>query len=407
MKRSFIYTLTLFTLIFTLIACGDSSADTDTSNSPTEETPSENTPTENLPTGEPPSEEPVSSLTCGTPIYEFPEELYPFEDKCLDLGFGDYHYFDEVSRDTPLGTVLMVHGNPTSSFLYRDIAQDLLAQGYRVLAIDHYGFGESAKPALEEFSYSPTEHSDILVNFVDALDLQDVTLVVQDWGGPIGLGMAVRRPERIKNILIMNTWAWQVTEADANGVYGDGWRWFELNEANGATFTAEATLPKNAGNTLSNLYPTSISTQVRDAYWGPFVDVTTGEPYSETVAAPTVLFAQSVGKDADIFTTLGTLEPIKDKPVYFYFGQQDPLFGALTDNPDGSCALGTPTPQNDGTVYCTENGKLIYPYVDRFTSLWNPEKIVGSEINTEAEHFIQEYAAAEITALVVKLSPQE
>ncbi|MGL4609196.1 MAG: alpha/beta fold hydrolase [Trueperaceae bacterium] len=352
---------------------------------------------------------PAGSLTCGTPIYEFPEELYPFEDKCLDLGFGDYHYFDEVSRDTPLGTVLMVHGNPTSSFLYRDIAKALLKQGYRVIAVDHYGFGESAKPALEDFSYDSDQHSDMLVNFVDTLDLQDVTLVVQDWGGPIGLGMAVQRPERIKNLLIMNTWAWNASEGDAggaNGVYGDGVRWFALNEANQESFTTNATLPKNTGNTISALYTEPSATQVRDAYWGPFIDPATGEPYSSTVAAPTTIFSTGGGTD-DIFTTLGTLEPIKDKPVYFYFGQKDFLFGALTDNPDGSCALGTPTPQNDGTVYCTENGELIYPYVDRFTSLWNPEKIVGSQINTEAEHFIQEYAPEEIAAIVGELSPQD
>jgi pimeloyl-ACP methyl ester carboxylesterase len=365
----------------------------DTSTTTTPETPGD--------TGE----KPVAN-TCGVTTYEFPEELYPFTDRCLDLGYGDYHYFDEQSSDTPKGTVLMVHGNPTSSFLYRNIAASLKDQGYRVIAMDHYGFGESAKPDASLFSYLPHDHLQVLVDFVDALELNDVTLVVQDWGGPLGLGMAVQRPDIIKNILVMNTFAWQVTPADASGVFGDIVRWSQYNQQQSDTIIKTAQLPRTTGDTLSALYDEPIATQVKEAYYGPFIDLTTGLPYSETVALPTNLFAKSILEDTEMFEILGNLEPLTNKPVYFYYGQLDPFFGALTPNPDGSCALGTST-IIEGRTYCTEEGELLYPVVDRFVETWNAEKITGIEFNATAEHFIQEYAPERIVEIVVELSSKE
>jgi haloalkane dehalogenase len=341
---------------------------------------------------------------CGEIDYEFPDALYPFTDRCIDLGFGDYHYFDESPAGTPKGVALMVHGNPASSFLYRNVATNLLARGYRVVAMDHYGFGESAHPTSAEFGYKPSDHSRVLIDFVDALNIEDATLVVQDWGGPIGLSMAVKRPERIKSILIMNTWAWQVGDADASGPYGSLTRWSQLNKSMGDELVANGLIVSGAAGGLAAPYEEPMATEVKNAYLGPFFDPATGNLRSPTIAAPTSVFARSIIDDTETFSSLGELSPIADKPVYFYFGGQDPIFGALTPNPDGTCAAGTSS-QGDGPIYCDDPaGEHIYPYIDHFKSLWNPIMVKGTEINSSASHFVQENAPDRISDIVVTLN---
>lgn len=339
--------------------------------------------------------------SCTPKGYDFPRDLYPFEDHCLGLGFGDYHYLDESPSGTPRGTVLMVHGNPTSSFVYRDVARDLLGLGYRVVAVDHYGFGLSAKPPIEAFGYRPSDHSTVLTSFVDALDLRDVTLLVQDWGGPVGLGMAVARPDRIKNLLIMNTWAWQVTEADGNGVYGSLARWSLQNHQPAGRAAADAGLTvTGAALTLAGSHPDPPRQAIRDAFEAPFFDPTTGQVRPGSTE-PTFRFAQSIFDDAEIFDRLGTLDPIADKPTFFYFGGADPLFGALTPNPDGSCAEGSVASGQPGCR--NSDGTLIYPFIDRFTRLWDADTVRGVEVNDEAGHFVQEQAPERVAQIVAEL----
>ncbi len=109
-----------------------------------------------------------------------------------------YHYVDE-GKGAP---IVMVHGNPSWSFLYRN-AIKLLRKKYRVIAPDHLGFGLSDKP--ETFPYSLETHIDNFEAFMLSLDLENITLLVHDWGGPIGLGFAVRHPKMIKRLIITNT----------------------------------------------------------------------------------------------------------------------------------------------------------------------------------------------------------
>ncbi len=341
-----------------------------------------------------------TSGACTPKGYDFPRDLYPFEDHCPDLGFGDYHYLDESPGGTPKGTVLMVHGNPTSSFVYRDVARDLLGRGYRVVAVDHYGFGLSAKPPVETFGYRPSDHSDVLTSFVDALDLRNVTLLVQDWGGPVGLAMAVARPDRVKNLLIMNTWAWQVTEADADGVYGSLARWSIQNHQPAGRAAADAGLTvTGAALTLAASHPDPPRQAVRDAYEAPFFDPTTGQVRPGSTE-PTFRFAQGIFDDTEIFDRLGTLAPIADKPVFFYFGGADPLFGALTPNPDGRCADGSVVGGQPG---CRDSdGELIYPFIDQFTELWDAGAVRGVEVNDEAGHFVQEQSPGRVAEIVAE-----
>lgn len=128
---------------------------------------------------------------------------YPFESHYFATPAGRMHYVDE-GNGSP---VIMVHGNPTWSFLYRHLIKRL-RQDYRCIAMDHIGFGLSDKPT--DWSYLPADQAANLTALIADLELENLVLVVQDWGGPIGLSYAVAHPDNIAGIVIMNTWAWPV-----------------------------------------------------------------------------------------------------------------------------------------------------------------------------------------------------
>lgn len=113
------------------------------------------------------------------------------------------HYVDEGPRDGPV--MLLLHGMPTWAYLYRDMIPLLVDAGYRCIAPDHMGFGRSDKPT-DIHWYTIARHTEILTSLITNLDLQRITLVCQDWGGPIGLAQAVTMPERFARLVIMNTW---------------------------------------------------------------------------------------------------------------------------------------------------------------------------------------------------------
>ena len=125
---------------------------------------------------------------------------YPFQSRWLDLGGFRLHYFAEGSG-SPL---LMVHGNPTWSFLWRHLAREL-RYDYRPIAVDHVGCGLSDKP--RNLTYSLPIHVAHLVRLIDHLDLQNITLFAHDWGGPIGLRALMARRERFSRIVLFNTGA--------------------------------------------------------------------------------------------------------------------------------------------------------------------------------------------------------
>ena len=128
--------------------------------------------------------------------------LYPFESQHLRLGDINMHYVDEGSGK-PL---LMVHGNPTWSFYFRNLIQEF-RPGRRVIAPDHIGCGLSDKP--QNYRYTFARHVANLEHLVLSLDLRDIDLLVHDWGGPIGLSVAARHPERFSRLIITNTAAFR------------------------------------------------------------------------------------------------------------------------------------------------------------------------------------------------------
>jgi len=130
-------------------------------------------------------------------------EEYPFESHYFKVSAGRLHYVDEGSGQ-PL---VMVHGNPTWSFLYRNLIKGLRT-GYRCIAVDHLGFGLSDKP--KGWSYLPKDHTANLAALIGGLGLKHITPVLQDWGGPVGLSYAVAHPDNVARLVLMNTWAWPV-----------------------------------------------------------------------------------------------------------------------------------------------------------------------------------------------------
>jgi len=126
------------------------------------------------------------------------KDLYPFTSLYFDLNPYKLHYLDEGEGEV----LLFLHGNPTWSFYYRNLIQNFKDR-YRCIAPDHIGCGFSDKP--QDYSYTLTTHIDNLEKLVDFLDLKNITLVVHDWGGAIGMGLAVRKPELIKRLVLFNT----------------------------------------------------------------------------------------------------------------------------------------------------------------------------------------------------------
>ena len=130
---------------------------------------------------------------------------YPFAPNWFDHDGVTMHYVDEGKRDAPI--IVMVHGNPTWSFYYRKLITALSAT-HRVIVPDHIGCGLSDKP--QDYSYTLEQHVQNLTRLLNYLNVNDVTLVVHDWGGAIGMGYATRFPEKMKQFVVFNTAAFFV-----------------------------------------------------------------------------------------------------------------------------------------------------------------------------------------------------
>ena len=127
----------------------------------------------------------------------------------IALTDGEMHYVDEGTGPP----ILFVHGTPTNSYEYRHLIAALSTR-FRCIAPDHLGFGESSRP--RAFAYTPEAHARVLKEFVERLDLKDLTLVVHDFGGPIGLPLVAGSGElgvgSVKQVVILNSWAWPLDD---------------------------------------------------------------------------------------------------------------------------------------------------------------------------------------------------
>jgi haloalkane dehalogenase len=199
--------------------------------------------------------------------------LYPFENKFMRLEAGNMHYVDEGKGET----ILFVHGTPTWSFLYRDFIEEL-SKDYRCIAIDHLGFGLSDKPGV--VSGTPKWHSKNLSEFIKKMNLQEITLVVHDFGGPIGLAAGIEHAERIEKVVLFNSWLWatkQDKEAQKIDKTINSWlgKFLYLN----MNFSPKVLLKKGFANKKN------LSKEIHKQYIKPFPDKTSRIPLLDLAKA--------------------------------------------------------------------------------------------------------------------------
>lgn len=241
---------------------------------------------------------------------------YPFTSRWLETPHGVMHYVDEGAGEV----VLFVHGNPTWSFEHRRLIRHLSAgarpggsrPGYRCVAIDHLGFGLSDKPA--GVSYLPQFHAANLARVVEALGLRDVTLVVHDWGGPIGLSYALDHPANVRRIVAYNSWWWSVRgdptfERFSAFVGGPVGRILckYLN------FFPRVLLPASVGDRRR------LSRAVRQHFTAPFP---TPRSRTGTYVFPRAILGESAWLDA----LWGRRDAVRDIPLLLLWGLKDVAF---------------------------------------------------------------------------------
>lgn len=234
--------------------------------------------------------------------------LYPFTSRWFDSADGPMHYVDEGSG-TP---IVFVHGTPTWSFLYRHLIARL-ARRHRVIAVDHLGFGLSAKPA--NAPYEPKDHASRLLALLDVLQLTGVTLGVHDFGGPIGLAAAIGRPDRVERLVLFNTWLWSIENdaAIAPGARVAG-SWFGRLLYRHFNFPVKVLMPKAMGDRRV------LTATVHRHYAAPLG--TPDERMGAWACARALLDASSWYDE--LWAQRGRL---RGKPMLFLWGMKDPTFG--------------------------------------------------------------------------------
>src|SRR4051794_38620842 len=234
-----------------------------------------------------------------------PDELFPFESKFAEMGGARVPCVDEGSGP-PL---LLLHGNPTWSFLYRDIIKGLRDR-YRCIAPDYPGFGLSAAPA--GYCFTPVEHANIVEELVQELDLGGITMMVQDWGGPIGFSVATRNPARFAAFVIGNTWAWpqsdRATQVFSRFMGGRVGGYLILHR----NVFVERLIP-------SGVKRKKLSPKVMNAYRGPFAAVESRRPvhiFPREILASRPFLAQ----------VERGLPALGDRPALIVWGDKDVAF---------------------------------------------------------------------------------
>ncbi|PHY06768.1 MAG: alpha/beta hydrolase [Alcaligenaceae bacterium] len=228
------------------------------------------------------------------------------------------HYVDEGPKEAPVA--LLLHGEPTWSYLYRKMIPPLLAAGYRCVAPDYIGFGRSDK-VLDDRWYVIDRHIERLAGLIERLDLNNITVFVQDWGGPIGLINAVASPDRFSRLAILNTWLHH------NGCeYGPGIRaWREAATNRHWLAWMRHDLPVGAIVRRSCVRPVADVVALEAAYEAPYLGSVKAKagarrfPWCIPFAEPE---AGAAERQAQAFEALKNWS----KPVHVIFGADDPIF---------------------------------------------------------------------------------
>lgn len=232
--------------------------------------------------------------------------LFPFASRFAEIDGNSVHYIDEGSGPV----LLLLHDNPTWSFLYRHIVRKL-SPHFRCIALDYPGFGLSTpRPG---YNFLPREHSDVLEKFVDHLGLKDLRIMVQDWGGPVGLGFAGRHPDLIHSVILGNTFAWPAQRSKGMAAFSR------------VVGSSPARFLITRYNTLAKwLIPAGINRKLTEqelaAYMGPF-------PTSAS-RLPMWIFAHQILASAEYLAEVeAELSNLKDRLALILWGEADGAFG--------------------------------------------------------------------------------
>ena len=249
-------------------------------------------------------------------MFEPPEKLYPFESQWLDINGIRMHYLDEGPRDAPM--VLMVHGNPTWSFYYRNLVL-ALRDHYRCIVPDHIGCGLSDKPGDDRYSYTLARRISDLTTLMDHLKPKTpIHMIVHDWGGMIGFGWAAERPGQIASMVVANTAAFPLpAEKKLPAAL-----WLVRNTKLGA-------LMVQGMNAFSGLaarvaFKKPVSSDIRKAYTGPY------DCWDNRIA--TLRFVQDIPLDEQdpgykiVQDTEARLVDFAGKPCLLAWGEKDFVF---------------------------------------------------------------------------------
>ena len=288
-----------------------------------------------------------------TDVFRTPDERFaglsdfPFAPSYVEQDGLRMHYLDEGEGDP----VLCLHGEPTWSFLYRRMFP-ALGTVARVVAPDYFGFGRSDKPT-DAAWYTFDRHCASIRRLVDELDLRRMTLVVQDWGGPIGLRLAVEEPDRVARLVILNT-----------GIGGgrppsESWlRFREVVRAAGEDF--------QPGRLIRTAAVRGLADEVAAAYDAPFA---TAESKAGVLAFPEQVPTEPEHPNTAPLMTIREALASWDKPALVLFGDSDPIFR---------------------------------PEVAEAIAGWIPGAM-PAELVENAGHFVQEDAGEEVAVRIVEL----
>jgi len=272
---------------------------------------------------------------------------YAFEPRYVEQDGLRMHYVEEGAGDP----VLLLHGEPTWAYLYRNMIP-LLAAVARPVAPDYFGFGRSDKPTrIEDYSYD--FHYESIERFADVLELRATTVVVQDWGGPIGLRLAIEHPERVARLVILNT------GIGAGRAPSDEWLRFR-------EFVRRVGTDLVPGQLIRSSCVNEIADEVVEAYNAPFP--TPGSKagilaFPELV--PTELDHPSAAKMLEVRSVLEHWE----RPALVLFSDSDPIFSTVAAERLASRIPGAGPPETvagAGHFLQEEKGEEIAERIVRF-----------------------------------------